>query len=125
MTPVTSSAAASLSEEAISAFPWLIWATVWLWSMPVARVVHWEWLRGLSVAEAEVSGGEAALRRRNPPACVFGQLKGRCGLQELAQKGKRGVLMLTEGRNGLVRPCRADGDDVERRVAGSARGGGR
>jgi len=24
--------------------------------------------------------------------------------------------MLTEGRNGLVRPCRADGDDVERRV---------
>ena len=23
--------------------------------------------------------------------------------------------MLTEGRNGLVRPCRADGDDVERR----------
>ena len=32
--------------------------------------------------------------------------------------------MLTEGRNGLVRPCRADGDDVERRVAGGARGGG-
>jgi len=33
--------------------------------------------------------------------------------------------MLTEGRNGLVRPCRADGEDVERRVAGGARGGGR
>ena len=41
-----------------------------------------------------------------------------------AQKKGRVVVMLTEGRNGLVRPCRADGDDVERRVAGGAHGGG-
>ena len=128
MTPVTSSPAArfrSSPEFAHLALQGSVWSEVWLWSMPVARVIHWEWLCGLSVAGAEFSGGEAALRRRNPPVCAFRQLKGRCGLQELAQKGKRGVLMLTEGRNRLVRPCRADGDDVERRVAGGARRGGR
>ena len=75
-----------MSEEAISAFLWLIWATVWLWSMPVARVIHWEWLRGLSVAEAEVSGGEAALQRRNPPACAFGHLKGATAYENLRRR---------------------------------------
>ena len=32
--------------------------------------------------------------------------------------------MLTEGQNELVRPCRAVGDKVKRRVAGGAPGGG-
>jgi len=54
--------------------------------MPVARVIHWEWLRGLSMAGAEFSGGEAALRRRNPPACVFGHLKGATAYENLCKR---------------------------------------
>ena len=34
-------AAQGSPEKAIPAFPWLIRAEVWLWSMPVARVIHW------------------------------------------------------------------------------------
>ena len=86
-----------MSEEAISAFPWLIWAVVWLWGMPVARVIHWEWLRGLSVAGAEVSGGEAALLRRNPPACGVLRAPGCYGPSNLVQKRQGGGAMLTKG----------------------------
>ena len=100
LTPVTSSAAArfrSSPEFTHLALQGSVWDGVWLWTMPVARVIHWEWLRGLSMAGAGFSGDEAALWRRNPPACASRQLKERRGLQELAQKGKRGVLMLTVG----------------------------
>ena len=55
----------------------------------MARVIHWEWLRGLSVAEAEVSGGEAALQRRNPPACVFGHLKGATAYENMRKRERR------------------------------------
>ena len=34
-------AARGSPEKAIPAFPWLIRAEVWLWSMPVAHVIHW------------------------------------------------------------------------------------
>jgi hypothetical protein len=32
-----------------------------------------------------------------------------------AQKEERRVVMLTEGRNGLMRPCRVVGDEVRQR----------
>ena len=88
---------ASSPEEAVPAFPWLIWAAVWLWGMLVARVIHWEWLRGLSVAGAEVSGGEAALRQRNPPACGVLRAPGCYGPSNLVQKRQGGGAMLTKG----------------------------
>ena len=30
-------------EKAIPVFPWLIRATVWLWSKPVAHVIYWDY----------------------------------------------------------------------------------
>ena len=47
------------------------------------------------------------------------------GRPNLAQKGLGWPEGAYRGSEQLVRPCRADGDDVERRVAGGARGGGR
>jgi len=52
-------------EEAIPMFPWPIQAAVWLWSMPVARVIHPCGLCGSAmgvVVRTAKGGGSAAAR---------------------------------------------------------------
>ena len=71
------------------------------------RVRHWWRFYAAALAGVRRSGGSRGY-----------------GPSKLTQRRQRVLGMLTEGRNGLVRPCRADGDDVERRVAGGAREGG-
>ena len=41
--PEQSSAAAGSSEMPNPAFPWPVWTAARLWSMPVARVSHWDY----------------------------------------------------------------------------------
>ena len=41
--PEQSSAAAGSSEMPNPTFPWPVWTAARLWSMPVARVSHWDY----------------------------------------------------------------------------------
>ena len=63
-------------EEAIPAFPWPIQAAVWLWSMPVARVIHLCGSCGSAEGVVVRTAKGAARRRRDSSEFAYARITG-------------------------------------------------
>ena len=99
------------SEEAIPAFPWLIRAEVYLWSMPVARVIHWWPYRGSSSSRTVSGHGAAAEKRRRPVLWHLGwPTVYRCGRKRKRRSGG-GLPKLGTG-GGVTQMCQRRGRAV-------------
>ena len=96
-------AAQGSPEKAIPAFPWLIRAEVWLWSMPVARVSYLGPRRGPAGCWTAHTRTVAGLRVGDSPAC-----------------GVRAIVVLRRGRGELVKLTQQEGEIFSRLAWGVA-----
>jgi hypothetical protein len=66
----------ALPEKAITAFPWPIQAAVWLWSMPVAHVIHLCRSCGSTEGVVVRTAKGAARRRRDSSEFAYTRVTG-------------------------------------------------